>query len=1247
MIARRLLLVTAVLLTAVLVLPTSVLAQSVDVIRGRVTGPDSAAIEGARVTVTSIGGNVQRSARTDRNGRFTVTFPNGEGDYMVSIAAIGHVARTFEVKRTADQEILVADARLSSIVQELDTVQIQAAGRVNRNDNPPDISGTEIPVLNTAIPLDLLGDIAAMAASIPGVMFIPGIDGAADAFSVLGLDPEQNSTTLNGMEFGATNLPRDAAVSSSLITTPYDVARGGFSGGQFAIRTRAGTNFSSRGMSLNVQAPELQWADRAALALGNEYTNLSLSGLFSGPIKRNEVFYNVSYQLGRRESDLRSLLNTGSIGLQTAGVAVDSVSRLIGILDQENLPAGLGGSARNRLRSDGSVFGSIDWSPPNSTSGSAYNMSFNVATNRQDPVGGGATQLPSVYGDQTNTQATIQARHSGYFRNFLTETSLSTNLTQTESDPFVDLPAGRVQVSSIFDDGSNSVRSLAFGGSPSLSSSRRDVGAGFMNTLSWFSTNNQHRLKLTTELRYTGNSQEQRNNLLGTFNFASLADLEADQPSSFTRQLSVRRRSSQGLVGGISLGDSWRKSPDFQLQYGLRLDGSHFLSEPRFNPDVESVFGVRNDRVPNSVYLSPRIGFSWTLGDASQITGFEGAVRGPRAVVRGGVGLFQNLPNTGTLSQAVENTGLPSAVQQLNCVGIAAPIPDWELYMTNPELVPDRCADGTQGTVFANNSPNVTLFSDDYRAPRSLRSNLSWNGRVLDNRFNLTAEVTYSANLNQQSQVDLNFAPTTRFNLVDEGGRPVFVEDTSIVPTTGSIASRDARVSNQFSRVTEMRSDLRSETKQFQIRLSPVRLSPTQTLSWNLAYTLSDVRERTRGFNSTIGNPLEIEWARSAGSRHQISYGLGYNFWGYVNVNWNGQFNSGRAFTPMIIGDVNGDGYSNDRAFVFDPATTADPTLASEIQQLLATSDEARECLGKQLGRLATRNSCRGPWTTSGSLNIRLDPVKFRMPQRAQVQFSVSNPLGAADLMVNGSDGLKGWGQRSGPDQALLYVRGFDPATQRYRYEVNRRFGSTRPAFNTLQNPVILTTSFRFDIGPTRERQSLMQQLGRGRTEPGSKYPETLFRSSGASGIPNTMAIILRQQDTLQLTAEQADSIATLNRRYTIATDSIWGPIAKDYYELPIEFDRGAAYERYIRARHATVDLMIRYAPMVRDLLTPAQRRKLPPTFQNYLDTRYLLAVRSGTGMYLGGAGIGGPIAFAGAGAVTVMAADAPMIIVR
>ncbi|MDH5235152.1 MAG: carboxypeptidase-like regulatory domain-containing protein, partial [Gemmatimonadota bacterium] len=242
-------------------LPTAPLSaqDAADVIRGRVTGPDNLPILGVIVTATSVSGNVSRRARTGNDGRFTIVFPGGDGDYFVSYQAIGYAPRRFQVKRTADQDILVADAKLAMAAQTLDTVQISGErNRVNRNQNPADISGTERNVNASALPADQQGDLAAMAASLPGVQFIPGADGDPSGFSVFGLTADQNSTTINGLSSDATNLPRDAAISSSLVTSPYDVSRGGFSGGQFNIRSRSGSNYLTRSTSLNLDSPYMQ-----------------------------------------------------------------------------------------------------------------------------------------------------------------------------------------------------------------------------------------------------------------------------------------------------------------------------------------------------------------------------------------------------------------------------------------------------------------------------------------------------------------------------------------------------------------------------------------------------------------------------------------------------------------------------------------------------------------------------------------------------------------------------------------------------------------------------------------------------------------------------------------------------------------------------------------------------------------------------------------------------------------------------
>ncbi|HET7633001.1 MAG TPA: carboxypeptidase-like regulatory domain-containing protein [Gemmatimonadaceae bacterium] len=1223
-------------------------AQTTDVIRGRVVGPDSTPIAGVHVSATSFSGNVTRQATTNADGRFTITFPNGDGDYMVAFNAPGFALKRFEVKRTADQAILVADTRLSRSIAELDTVKVQGTRkRVSRRDaDQPDISGTQARISSENLSVAQQGNLAAMAASLPGVMYLAGANGDPSGYSVLGLDGSQNSATLNGMDFGGSNIPRSADVSSSLITSPYDVSRGGFSGGQLNLRTSSGTNFIRRSGSLLFDAPPMQWTDPAASALGQRYTNANLSGLVSGPIQFNQSFYNIAYQLGRRSSGLRTLLNTSPLGLQTAGIAQDSVQRLLGILGQDNVPATTAGIPGQQLSDQGMLLGSFDFAPPTSSTGQAFNLTVNGSWLKFNPLSTGPTELPAHSGSLTNWNASGRLGHSAYFGfGILSESGLSITGSRRASTPYLDLPSGNVRVASDFTNDStvtSGVQMVSFGGSPFLNSTSTTQGLDVSNQLSWFSVDNKHRLQLTTDLRRDAYALDQGANHLGTFAFNSLADLQNGTPSSFTRTLLPSTRNGSEWTAGLSLGDAYRYSDNLQVQYGVRVDGTRFATAPDFNPQVQQVFGTRNDGVPNRVYVSPRVGFSWSYGVGPQVGSFLGAVRGPRAVVRGGVGVFQNLDRVTAIGQAVDNTGLPTGLQQLTCVGAATPVPDWNAYNLSQDSIPTRCADGTLGTVFSNSAPNVTLFGRDYHAPRSVRSNLQWSGEILDNRFNATFGATYSLNLDQASVVDLNFNPTTRFQLPDEASRPVFVQPGSVVPGSGAIASADAHQSAAFNRVMETRSDMQSRSTQLQVRLSPVGFHTN--FNWNLAYTYQTVRDEQRGFGggSTDGNPYDVSWGRSAyDSRHQVTYSLGYNFFNWVRVNWNGSVRSGTPFTPMVAGDINGDGYANDRAYVFDPAQTPDPVLASAMQDLLtSSSSRVRDCLRRQLGSVARRNSCEGPWTSSASMAIAFNPIKMHMPKRATLSLEVSNPLGAADLLLHGQSHTHGWGQQPVPDASLLYVRGFDPGTQRFRYDVNPRFGATSPQFTTMRAPVTLTAMLSVDLGPPRERQLLLQALDQGRSHQGIRLTEPVLRALyGSGGLVNPLATILRQSDTLQLTPQQADSVAMLNRWYIVHLDSIWTPVARYLATLPSDYDEDEAYRRYLRGREGSVDLLLKLSPDVRGLLTDAQRRKLPDLVASYLDPRYLAAIRSGS------QGVGN-MGFGSMGGMAAMAAGGQMSIV-
>lgn len=1201
--------------------PARLVAQ-VDVIRGRVTSAEGTPLAGVRVTATSIPGNVTKMTRSDSRGGFQLAFPGGQGDYIMGFSLVGYNFRQFEIKRTVDQDVLLADARLAPM--QLDTVVTTAPvqQRVSRdNKGTTDVSGTEQVVTANSLPPELQGNLAAIAASLPGVLLIPGGEGGLDAFSVLGLSADANLTTLNGLSFSGSGLPRDAAISASLNTSPFDASRGGFSGANLNLSSGSGSNFKTRGLSFVASAPQLQWTDQAARALGTTYTNLSLGGLTSGPIKLNKAFYNISYQLDRYARINQSLTNTNTLGLLSAGVARDSVTRLLGILTERGVPTLSRVDDQSRLNDNGSVFGSIDIQPPSSLNGQSYGIAFNGNFNRQSPVGGGATQLTSSSGDYTYWSGGAQLRTNRYIGLILSESSIGANVSESRGSPYLRLPAGRVRVNSDLEDGASGVQTLSFGGNQGLSGTSSTLNGSFQNTLSWFDEANKHRIKLSTELQYASLNQNLANNLLGTFSFNSLAELEAGRPASFSRQLTTRVRNAAQYAGAMSLGDSWRRSADVQIQYGVRVDAARFATSPVYNAEVDRVFDRRNDRLPMPLTVSPRIGFSWTVGSSDDVPAFAGAFTPPKSVIRGGVGVFTNGLSAAQAGSALDNTGLPSGVQQLVCSGAAVPTPDWAAYASNASGVPDRCADGSGATVFANASPNVTLFSKAYTPQRSVRSNLSWQGPILGARYSLNLAGTYALNLNQQQAVDLNFRAVPQFALALEGDRPVFVAQSSIDSLSGAIASRDARVSTQFNRVTELRSDISSRTTQFSIALSPIQRTPAR-FRWSAAYTLTSVREEVPGFQSTSGNPLETVWATSGIGPHQFNYSLRYNFFNLVLVNWSGQFRSGSAFTPTVAGDINGDGYSNDRAFVYDPMKVSDPLFAAGLQELYASlPGSARKCLERQFGRVAERNSCRAPWSSSASLSFTLDRAKFRMPPRASLSFSVANPLGAADLAINGSGKLKGWGQNPFPDQSLLYVRGFDPQAKRYRYEVNQRFGQTRPQFLTLRAPVSMTLAMRVDLGPTRERQRLVQELNTGRRAPGLPMGLNATRAFGAGSISNPIAAILRQQDSLHLTPRQSDSLAAMNRTYAYQTDSIWTPVAKFLVALPAQYAQSQALDRYKRARLAQIDLMLTFAPAVTELLTPGQKRKLPPQILNALDPRILRFIRSGTGLYVSGVG--------------------------
>lgn len=1130
------------------------IGTTTDIVRGQVTGADGRPVAGAAVSVTSLETGVRRTATTDAQGRYTVVFPDGGGQYQVQAGAPGLAGGTLRVARVADEDVLQADLRLSGEAVALEGITVTARRTPPPSGRDPAAAEREISGEALArLPVDP-SDPAALAALTPGVTALAGGDSLQLAFSVLGQGADANQMTLDGATFGGDaggglGVPQEAIRSTRVVTSTYDVSQGQFSGGQISTTTRGGTNQVQGSFSYLLRNPALQWTESAD-PFGGAFRQDRFSGGVGGPIVRDRLFYFGSVAVQRRASGLRSLTSADPGALQSLGVDPDSVARFLSLLDARGVyPAGVR-APTDEVNTSYTLLGRIDH---NLTQRHTLTLRGNGSWNEQGASRIGALGLPQTGADvRSASGGAMLSLTSRFGSGWINELRSFYSTGSRETDPYAALPGGRVRVTSELEDGTRSVSTLSFGGA-GASTESSDRTLEISDELSLLV--GQHRLRVGGLVSSTRSRTLSGSNLLGSFTYHSLAAFAADSAASFTRSLAQREREAGGVNAALYVGDTWRPRRDLQLTYGVRLEGSRPDARPERNPRVEALFGRRTDAVPSDVALSPRAGFTYTLraGPGGQ----------PVGTIRGGFGEFRSRPLWSLFSAAHDATGLPESQAQLTCIGAAVPVPDWAAYRESVEHVPGACRDGQTATApGSGRGTSVMVFGPGFGATRSRRASLGLQ-RTLSRTLRVSVDGTYAEGVSLQGVRDLNLDPTPRFTLAQEGGRPVFVPQGAIVRGTGEVGFLASRLHPELGQVAEYHSGLRSRSTQ--VTLGVGGGYPRWRLLGQASYTWSRSRDQGtsgggfgRGFGGssgggwggglplTAGNPNEAEWATSDfDRRHQLVLTLGQQLRPWIEYTVVGRFGSGAPFTPTVGGDVNGDGARNDRAFIFDPASTADAAVATAMSRLLeSASGRVRECLERQRGEIAARNSCRSPWSYALDLRANLRPTLPRIGTRLAVSVDAVNTLGGLDRLLHGSGGLRGWGEHFRADPVLLYPRGFDPVTRSFRYEVNERFGDSRQQNRAFRAPFQLQVQARLAVGRQRGSGGMAGAVMSG--APGGAAPDRGGRSGGFDAravieraVANPLRDLLALRDTLQLTAEQVVRLEALADSLQLRLDTL------------------------------------------------------------------------------------------------------------
>ncbi len=1139
---------------------TELRGQKPQVLRGVVSADGTKPIANALVSVTMAPDRALRQSTTASDGSWSVRFERTSGDYLVHVAAVGHEAYRKRIAVPVTDTLAIVNVTLVASVQRLAAVSVQAARpKPEREGDGRILDGlsAEYSTMGVAgaISPELQGNLTSMAETIPGLSVTPG------GISTFGLDPSQNSVTLNGLAFPGGSLPRNTAMSTRFTTSTYDPSRGGFAGVETAVTLAQGNAYSTRRANITLDAPFLQTTDRIGRQLGSRVTSAQASLGSSGMWVEDTWYYNISTDLSRKVNDVTSLVTPNPEVLPVGAVASDSVAHLIATLSKLGIPVGVPGFASQRMNDEASVSLRIDHSPyrPQSLddSPSTWAVVALGKVQRQDALGVGLTSTPSRGGRSRTAFGTIQLLQSSFVNEYsLAETRSAFSVNYGAGEPYVRLPEGSVQVASQLPDGSVNTSMLAFGGG----------GRNEWDETTWnweTRTDYQrylratHRIKVTAQSRLDGYAQQLGGNSLGMFTFASLADLGSNRPSSFTRTLFEPVRRGTAWSGFAAVGDVWRASPKLQLIYGIRAEANRFFQIPKANTLLERTLGARTNQAPSPVHLSPRFGFVWRYAGAQR--GFAVSSLGMRllpsaGLLRGGIGEFRS-----------------TMPPQLACAGGIATLNDA--------------------------SPAVQVIDPSFDAPRSWRANVGWAGIM--SGVALTIDGSIALNLNQTSWRDLNFSGVQRFTLPEEG-RPVFVNVDDIAPSSGFLSSVAARRSPLFASVMNRQADLRSSSRQFTVTASPT--SSIGVYMLNAAYTYGRARADARGFDgAAFGNPEVIERARSDFDvRHRVQLQLARAFPGGFSASLSLNVASGLPFTPVVYGDVNGDGRSMDRAFIYDPARTTDSTLAAGMRELIRSApSRVRGCLTEQLGSAAGRNSCEGPWAATATARVGLGIKTGPFGRRANAAVSITNPLGGLDQILHGDNDLRGWGMNIRPDPILLTVRGFDPATPRFLYQVNPRFGNATPSQTTVRVPFRITLDVILDLGPATGQQQLERVLNRGRNgRPGLRLSADSIRTRFARNVPNPYSLVIREADSLLISREQLEALRAGEARFRVRTDSLWLLLARELAELSDGYDVATATRQTEATTEAVWEVARSEGRRIKDILSPLQYTLAPGMVQ-------------------------------------------------
>ena len=755
---------------ALVAVMTATAQSTTATLNGFVTDNNGKPLVGATVVATHQPTETIYGAVTDANGSYRLQGMRVGGPYLVEFSFVGYGEKKINDITLALGESRQIDASLAD-TQTIETVVVawQAKRENEMGSNAKFYSDVIERTPTVSRSIDDITRLSPQAmVSKDGGISIAGTNSRYNSFQIDGTASNDmyglTSTGTNGGLSGANPIPLDAIENIQVVTAPFDVRQGGFSGGGINAVTKSGTNnFKGTAYAYYNDHNFYGRSPISGAKLAEQRTQIYGLSL-GGAIVKNKLFFFLN-----GEFDLDSSPSSYYVGYSGCNIAESDAKaiseRLYALTGYDG-----GGYGQQILKKRAaSLVARLDW---NINSRNNLTLRYNFLDAKKDEFQSSATLLRfngEGYSSPSDTHSLVAELNSrisdkmfNEFRVGYTRVHDGRDAMSGELYPYIEIKKMR--------EGDNT--SVYVGTDPyAIMNDLVQNTITLTDNFSYYAKS--HTVTIGTHNEIFNSSCLYMANALGAYTYETLEDFQNDNASKYVRNYAIGDPATNitSAQFGLYVQDEWNASSRFSMTYGLRADMPVVFGNPPTNEafnssDIAKKYGVKTNQVPNaSVLFSPRLGFRW------RVAGKDGDL----TYLRGGAGIFSGRIPFVWISNCFSNSGMTQRGYTLKS----------DLGQSVPKF--DEEPTGTDGV---SSNPLLNIVAKDFRYPQVARATLALEQNYKGWKFVL--EGIFSKSINDLAITNLT---------AQDKGAKLYAVNSELANESNTTTLYDSSLSKSYSSI--------------------------------------------------------------------------------------------------------------------------------------------------------------------------------------------------------------------------------------------------------------------------------------------------------------------------------------------------------------------------------------------------------------------------------------------------------------